>query len=306
MLEVLDLTKRYGDKNAVDGLSFTLERGCAAGFLGPNGAGKSTTMNIITGYLTPTDGSVSLCGEYVSENPRAYKKMIGYLPEAPPLYMDMTLGEYLRFVAELKGVADAEGEIERALRQTHTTDVRGRLLKNLSKGYRQRAGFAQALIGRPPLLVLDEPTIGLDPGQIVEIRALLNELKREHTILLSSHILSEVTEVCDKVILINEGRMMAFGTPEELTRTEGSTVRLRVAGGGEALRVEILRIGAVTACEVARGTDAEELLISCSGEARAEILRAAVNGGYEVYELAEARPSLEDVFMRLTSAGVSP
>lgn len=306
MLKVEGITKIYGDKCAVDGLSFSLERGCAAGFLGPNGAGKSTTMNIITGYLSATEGSVSIDGEDIEINPSAYKKKIGYLPEVPPLYLDMTLEEYLTFVAELKGVLAVKAEIEQAMEQTNTLAVRGRLIKNLSKGYRQRAGFAQALLGKPPLLVLDEPTIGLDPSQIVEIRALLNELKKQHTILLSSHILSEVTEVCDKVILINEGKMIAFGTQEELTGQDGNRVRLRTdESAKEALVKALMEIPAVTDCNTApcREVGMSDIVIDCAEEVRESILRATLGGGWPVYELAEVRPSLEDVFMKLT-AGV--
>ena len=211
MIEVTDLTKRYGDHLAVDHLSFKVEKGQIYGFLGPNGAGKSTTMNIITGYLAASGGTVTIDGHDVQQEPEEAKKCVGYLPEMPPLYLDMTVEEYLRFAAELKKVPRAErmGQVEQVMEMTRITDMRGRLIKNLSKGYRQRVGLAQALLGSPEVLILDEPSVGLDPKQIIEIRDLIRELGKSHTIILSSHILSEVSAVCDHVMIISHGRLVA-------------------------------------------------------------------------------------------------
>ena len=219
MIEVRHLTKRYGDTLAVDDLNFTIEKGRIYGFLGPNGAGKSTTMNIITGYLASTDGSVTINGHDILEDAEAAKKNIGYLPELPPLYFDMTVKEYLAFAAELKKIPKAErkNQITRVCATTKLDAVQNRLIKNLSKGYRQRVGLAQALLGSPEILILDEPTVGLDPKQILEIRDLIKELGKEHTVILSSHILSEISAVCDYVLILSHGKLVASDTLENLT-----------------------------------------------------------------------------------------
>ena len=219
MIEVRHLTKRYGDTLAVDDLNFTIEKGRIYGFLGPNGAGKSTTMNIITGYLASTDGSVTINGHDILEDAEAAKKNIGYLPELPPLYFDMTVKEYLAFAAELKKIPKAErkNQISRVSATTKLDAVQNRLIKNLSKGYRQRVGLAQALLGSPEILILDEPTVGLDPKQILEIRDLIKELGKEHTVILSSHILSEISAVCDYVLILSHGKLVASDTLENLT-----------------------------------------------------------------------------------------
>lgn len=240
MIEVTDLTKRYGDHLAVDHLSFKVEKGQIYGFLGPNGAGKSTTMNIITGYLAASGGTVTIDGHDVQQEPEEAKKCVGYLPEMPPLYLDMTVEEYLRFAAELKKVPRAErmGQVEQVMEMTRITDMRGRLIKNLSKGYRQRVGLAQALLGSPEVLILDEPSVGLDPKQIIEIRDLIRELGKSHTIILSSHILSEVSAVCDHVMIISHGRLVASDSPEGLQRLMSGTgeLKLTVKGSFEALQ----------------------------------------------------------------------
>ena len=225
MIEVENLVKRYGGHLAVDHLSFTVEKGCVCGFLGPNGAGKSTTMNMMTGYLAPTEGEVRVDGHSVTQDPAGAKACIGYLPEQPPLYVDMTVREYLEFAAGLKRIPRGEraAQLDRILEMTRTADVSGRLIRNLSKGYRQRVGLAQALIGFPHILILDEPTVGLDPKQILEIRALIRELAQEHTVILSSHILSEVQEVCDHIFIIHHGRLVAQGTPAQLERELAGT-----------------------------------------------------------------------------------
>ena len=217
MIEVKNLTKRYGTNTALNNVSFTVEEGTIVGFLGPNGAGKSTTMNIITGYLSATSGSVTVQGKNTLENPNEVKKLIGYLPELPPLYMDMTVKEYLNFMYELKGVKlDRKQHIGEICRLTKIDNVYNRLIGNLSKGYKQRVGIAQALLGNPPVLILDEPTVGLDPKQIIEIRNLIKSLGRNHTIILSSHILPEVQAVCERVIVMNNGCLVADGATDTL------------------------------------------------------------------------------------------
>lgn len=226
MIEVKEIVKQYGNHLAVDHLSFRVEKGQIYGFLGPNGAGKSTTMNIITGYLASNEGTVVINGHDILEEPEEAKKCIGYLPEQPPLYMDMTVMEYLGFAAELKGVQKSEREemINDIVAMTYLEPVKERLIKNLSKGYKQRVGLAQALIGNPEILILDEPTVGLDPKQIIEIRSLIKELSREHTVILSSHILSEVSALCDMIMIISHGKLVACDTPENLSRSmEGTT-----------------------------------------------------------------------------------
>lgn len=234
MIQIENVTKRYGNHIALDSLNFTVNKGEVLGFLGPNGAGKSTTMNIITGYLSATEGSVKVDGLDILEHPEEVKRKIGYLPELPPLYMDMTVEEYLRFVSRLKGVKkdSIEPSLERIMNLVKIAHVRKRLIKNLSKGYKQRVGLAQAIVGDPEVLILDEPTVGLDPKEIIEIRNLIKGIGKEHTIILSSHILSEVSAVCDRVLIINKGKIVATGSPEELSRklSSGSKLTLRVKG----------------------------------------------------------------------------
>lgn len=228
MITVEHLTKRYGDFTAVDDISFTIEDGHIYGFLGPNGAGKSTTMNIMTGCLAATSGEVKIDGYDIFEQARQAKQCIGYLPEIPPLYTDETPEEYLRFVAEAKGVAkkDIPGEVARVMEETRLTEMENRLIRNLSKGYRQRVGIAQALLGNPRYIILDEPTVGLDPLQIIEIRDLIRELGQKHTVILSSHILSEVQAICESVLIIAHGKLVAFDTPQNLQRTLAANNRL--------------------------------------------------------------------------------
>jgi ABC-2 type transport system ATP-binding protein len=234
LIQVENVTKRYGQRVAVDKLNFTVNRGEILGFLGPNGAGKSTTMNIITGYLSATEGSVKLDGHDILEEPHEVKKQIGYMPELPPLYMDMTVQDYLSFVCDIKGVPKSRRRenMDRSMQMLMITDVRRRLIKNLSKGYKQRVGIAQALIGTPPVLILDEPTIGLDPQQIIETRNLIRDLGKEHTIILSSHILPEVQAVCSRVLIINKGKIVASDTAENLSHglSNDNRVTVRIAG----------------------------------------------------------------------------
>jgi ABC-2 type transport system ATP-binding protein len=234
LIEIQNVTKRYGDQVALDGINFTVKKGEILGFLGPNGAGKSTTMNILTGYISATEGDVRIDGIDILKNPEAAKKKIGYLPEIPPLYLDMTVEEYLKFVHRIKKVkSDAiEPSMTRIMSLVKILDVRKRLIKNLSKGYKQRVGLAQALVGDPEVLVLDEPTVGLDPKQIIEIRNLIQQIGKTHTIILSSHILSEVSAICHRVLIINKGSIVASGTPEELSKKVNNSdkILLRVKG----------------------------------------------------------------------------
>ena len=242
MIEVENLTKKYGSHVAVDNLSFRVERGMIYGFLGPNGAGKSTTMNMMTGYIAATSGTVKINGYDILKNPEQAKKSIGYLPELPPVYPDMTVYEYLRFVAELKKVKknERQAQIEDVMKQTQIEDVKGRLIKNLSKGYKQRVGLAQAIIGYPEVIILDEPTVGLDPKQIIEIRELIRELAKKHTIILSSHILSEVSAVCDHIMIISKGKLVASDTPEGLMTLLKGGRQMKLSVLGEQSKVEEL------------------------------------------------------------------
>ena len=234
MIEIRNLVKYYGDILAVNDVTFTVQKGEILGFLGPNGAGKTTTMNILTGFLSATSGTVTVNGFDILDNPQMAKSCIGYLPENPPLYLDMTVIEYLKFVSELKGVDkdDRIKQLAEIMKLVRITDVANRLIKNLSKGYRQRVGIAQALIGNPEVLVLDEPTVGLDPKQIIEIRNLIKELGKRHTVILSSHILPEVQAVCERVVIINKGTIAAIDTPEGLSHKMAKTSRIQLSAEG--------------------------------------------------------------------------
>lgn len=226
MIEVKNLVKQYGTHLALDDLSFSVEDNEIFGFLGPNGAGKSTTMNIITGYLAPTSGTVSIDGHDIIEDPIGAKRLIGYLPELPPLYPEMTPREYLKFVAEAKGVkkVDLKAEVDRVMERTAITDVQNQLIKTLSKGYRQRVGMAESIIGSPKVIIMDEPTVGLDPVQIIEFREMIRELGKDHTVIISSHILAEISEICHKIMIIVKGRLVAIDTPENLAKMIGGDI----------------------------------------------------------------------------------
>ncbi len=307
MLEVQNLTKKYGDVAAIDKLTFNIEAGRIYGFLGPNGAGKSTTMNIITGYLAPTDGSVRIDGVDILKEPVKAKTKIGYLPEIPPVYPDMTVSEYLDFAAELKKLHKPQRltETERVMEQTHIGDVRNRLIKNLSKGYKQRVGLAQALIGEPPLIILDEPTVGLDPLQIIEIRQLISELKEKHTVILSSHILQEISAVCDHIMIISKGRLVASDTPENLARsvsTEVST-NLQLRGGEQEIRESLKDVGGISSIEVTASDEEGILSVELKakeGDIREEVFKALTASGIPVLEMHTTRQTLEDIYLRLT------
>lgn len=312
MIEVRHLSKRYGTHLAVDDLSFSIDRGVVYGFLGPNGAGKSTTMNIMTGCLGATEGEVLIDGHNVAEEPMEAKKHIGYLPELPPLYGDMTPEEYLHFVARAKGLRREESarQIETVMEKTRIADVRKRLIRNLSKGYRQRVGIAQALLGNPEVIILDEPTVGLDPAQIIEIRELIRELGKEHTLVLSSHILSEVQAVCDSILILSKGRLVACDTAENLTKLMRGceNLRLLTRAEEETVRPIVEKVDGVeslafaeedglTAVDVTpvEGQDVREALFNAFAEAKVPLL-----------ELRTEKASLEDVFLELTGGEAQP
>ena len=307
MVEVNDLVKRYGNHLAVDHLSFTVEPGQVYGFLGPNGAGKSTTMNLMTGYLGPTSGQVLVDGVSVTEDPERAKRSIGYLPELPPLYPDMGVEEYLFFCARLKRVpkGERESQVDRVMEMTDTGAVADRLIAHLSKGYKQRVGLAQALLGFPKLLILDEPTVGLDPKQILEMRTLIRQLAKDHTILLSSHILSEVQEVCDHVLIINHGKKVADGTPAQLTAMLTGASALLVTVRGEAEKAQALLEGAVPGGRVIHlagdGAESAFRVEPTPGSApRETMFRACAGADLPLLDMHYDAVSLEDVFLRLT------
>ncbi len=307
MIEVQNLTKRYGSHCAVNDISFRVEEGEILGFLGPNGAGKSTTMNILTGYLSATDGVVKINGHDILEEPNEAKASIGYLPEQPPLYLDMTVREYLDFMFDLKKCKfDRAKHIAEICKLMQIEHVYGRLIKNLSKGYRQRVGFAQALIGNPPVLILDEPTVGLDPNQIIEIRTLIKNLGKHHTVILSSHILPEVEAVCDRIVIINGGEIVADSTAAQLSDKYSSDRRLmaRIVGG-EAQVTAILNqvdgIAGVTCLGEKEPGICEYALEPAEGtDFRMGLFNALAKGGYPLVGLKSMEMSLEEIFISLT------
>ena len=309
MIEINHLVKKYGSHIAVDDLSLTVEPGKIYGFLGPNGAGKSTTMNIITGYLAATSGEVKINGFDVLKQPEEAKKCVGYLPELPPLYMDMTVKEYLDFVAELKKLEKSlrAGYVKEAMKITKTEEVSGRLIRNLSKGYRQRVGFAQAVLGYPEILILDEPTVGLDPKQIIEIRDLIKELGKKHTIILSSHILSEISAVCDHVFIISHGKLVASDSTENLSErmTGAQEIELLVKAEEDTAETAIREIVQVERCEKTESKEdgAVQLLVTAKKDAdvREAIYYTCVEHHMPILEMKAASKSLEDVFLELTS-----
>jgi ABC-2 type transport system ATP-binding protein len=307
VIEVRHLTKKYGGHVAVDDLSFSVKEGQIYGLLGPNGAGKSTTMNIVTGYLSPSSGTVLVDGHDIQEEPEAAKKCIGFLPEQPPLYTDMTVREYLAFAAELKKVPRGERstQVEKVIRRTGLGQVAVRLIRNLSKGYRQRVGIAQALLGAPKVIILDEPTVGLDPAQVIEIRRLVRELGKTHTVILSSHILSEVQAICDQVLIIANGRLVASGTPEKLSDRLSNKAVLKVTALGSWEKIEhaVSAVKGVTDAAQEK-KDGEEITFTVSVQKgmdlRAQVSRALSDAGCTVLNIAQDTKSLEDVFLQLT------
>lgn len=305
MIEVENLVKRYGGHLAVDHLSFTVEKGCVCGFLGPNGAGKSTTMNMMTGYLAPTEGEVRVDGHSVTQDPAGAKACIGYLPEQPPLYVDMTVREYLEFAAGLKRIPGGEraAQLDRILEMTRTADVSGRLIRNLSKGYRQRVGLAQAILGFPKIIILDEPTVGLDPKQVVEIRELIRHLSRGHTVIISSHILSEIRAVCDRVLIIRKGRFVVCDTPDELEErlSAGGSLELTAKAAPEQAEPLLRSVQGVVSCTLLGQTaDSARFSVRTEGDVREALFFAFAEARCPLVELRPRMASLEEVFLDLT------
>ncbi len=306
MIKVEHLTKKYGKVHALKDISFTVEEGEIVGFLGPNGAGKTTTMNIITGYLSSSSGSVSIDGCDILDNPSQAKSRIGYLPEQPPLYLNMTVNEYLNFIYELKGcLLPKEKHLSEVCELTGITKVRQRLIGNLSKGYRQRVGIAQALICNPPVLILDEPTIGLDPAQIIEIRSLIRKLGIKHTVILSSHILSEVQAICSRIIMLDHGRVVADSSTSELGRsTGGSSLRIIIEGDQKKALELLKKSRSVSSVETVsrKSSSITEFQVFCNADndVRREIFKAMSENGLIILEIHSTEPSLEDIFMSLT------
>lgn len=307
MIEVKNLVKKYGNHLAVDNLSFEIDKGQIYGFLGPNGAGKSTTMNIMTGYLGATGGQVIINGHDILKEPEEAKKCIGYLPELPPLYMDMKVEEYLRFVAELKQIAKQkrEEQIEQVMKLAKLMDVRGRLIRNLSKGYRQRVGLAQAILGFPEIIILDEPTVGLDPKQIIEIRELIRTLAEEHTVILSSHILAEVREVCDYIMIIAKGKLVASDTPENLEKRMETSEQIELIAKTTPERVqEILRsvahLGKIELQEETQEGTCARVEVLDGADVKDDIFFAFASEKCVLSSLQTKKVSLEDVFLELT------
>lgn len=309
LIEVKNLVKRYGNQMAVDHLSFTVEKGQILGFLGPNGAGKSTTMNIITGYLAATEGTVTVNGLDVFDEPEEVKKMIGYLPEFPPLYPDMTVREYLNFVADIKKVNKTEKKsmIDEIMNRTKITPMADRLIKHLSKGFKQRVGLAQAIMGYPELIILDEPTVGLDPKQIIEMRDLIKELSKEHTVILSSHIMQEVSAVCDTIMIIDRGKLVLSDKPENLSARLGATggVKLSVKGSKKTILAALKNITKITHIDehekIMDGV--VELTVHCDekDDIREAVFNEMCAANTPILEMQSNRMSLEDIFLAVTS-----
>lgn len=309
MIEVKNLVKKYGNHTAVDHLNFTIEEGHVYGFLGPNGAGKSTTMNIMTGYLGATEGEVLINGHDILKEPEEAKKQIGYLPELPPLYMEMTVHEYLEFVAELKGIAKNKREesINEVEKMVKIWEVENRLIRNLSKGYRQRVGLAQAVLGFPKIIILDEPSVGLDPKQIIEIRELIRQLAKKHTVILSSHILAEVREVCDYILIISKGKLVASDTPENLERNLGNSDLIEIetkASPDEVRRIleTVDGIRSISTKYLENGITWAQIQEKKNTDVREKVFQAFAQNHQPLLKLNPLQVSLEDVFMELTQS----
>ncbi|MFI3172530.1 MAG: ABC transporter ATP-binding protein [Eubacteriales bacterium] len=307
MIEVKNLVKKYGDHTAVNNISFTVEEGRVYGFLGPNGAGKSTTMNIMTGYMGATRGEVIVNGFNILEEPQKAKQCIGYLPELPPLYVDMTVYEYLKFVAELKKIEKSKiaDSVEEVCKLVEIMDMQGRLIKNLSKGYKQRVGLASAIIGFPDVIILDEPMVGLDPKQIIEIRELIKELSKNHTIILSSHILAEVKEICDHIIIISNGNVVASDTPENLEHMiyGQETIEIEVKEHMERVKSILTEVKGIESYTCTEKDEIITAIINSDGteEELCEILSIAfVKGEAPLRKIVTTKATLEDVFLELT------
>lgn len=308
MIEIDNLVKKYGEHVAVDHLSLTVESGKIYGFLGPNGAGKSTTMNIITGYLGATSGTVTINGHDIFKEPEEAKKCVGYLPEIPPLYADMTVLEYLNFVAELKKLQKSlrKRYVEEAMETTRILDVKNRMIRNLSKGYRQRVGFAQAILGYPEIIILDEPTVGLDPKQIIEIRDLIKKLGEKHTVILSSHILTEISAVCDHVFIISKGKLVASDSTENLLDQMSGAQEIELTVRSEADRAKALleELEYVDHADLKDAKEGSILVRAKSGnDIREEVFRLMAENHIPVLEMRTVTKSLEDVFLQITQEG---
>lgn len=308
MIEVKNLVKKYGDHLAVDDLSFTVEEGQIYGFLGPNGAGKSTTMNIMTGYIGATSGEVLINGYDILKEPELAKKSIGYLPEIPPLYTDMTVTEFLKFAAELKQIEKGKiaDSVDEVVELVQLEEVKTRLIKNLSKGYKQRVGLAQAVIGFPDIIILDEPTVGLDPKQIIEIRELIRELAKNHTVILSSHILAEVREVCDHILIISKGKLVASDTPENLEKLTDTTetITLEVEAVLEVVEQILVSLEKEMTWEISQTeTGVVKVIIKTKEEdIRKELSKALALADCQLLTLKRETATLEDIFLELTEA----
>ena len=310
LIEVKGLTKRYGKKTAVEDLSFTLEKDRIYGLLGPNGAGKSTTMNIITGYLASNSGTVLIDGYDILKEPYRAKKNIGYLPEIPPVYPDMTVREYLLFASELKGIPRKERReaVQDVMEKTKVSDVSDRLIRNLSKGYKQRTGLAQAILGYPDVIILDEPTVGLDPKQIMEMRELIRSLKDGRTIVLSSHILQEISAVCDHIMIISNGRLVASDTAENISRSirGRSRIELTVRGSAEDAKALLAGMDGIEGLEDSEGSKegTADLVISCATDTdlREQVFFAFAGASVPILEMRSVSDSLEDVYLTLTES----
>jgi ABC-2 type transport system ATP-binding protein len=301
MIEVEGLTKDYGKRRAIENLSFSAEKGEILGFLGPNGAGKTTTMRILSGYMPPSSGTARIGGYDIIQNSIDVRRIVGYLPETVPLYNDMTVFSYLKYMADLRHLVDSDGKVEEVLERVHMEDRADGYIANLSKGMRQRIGLAQALLHSPEVLILDEPTIGLDPGQIIEVRNLIKEIGKEKTVLLSTHILSEAQQVCDRVLIINNGRIVVEDSPEHLQMrlTGAQHVMLRVTKNVDELLPSINKINGVEAVKKI-SEDTLEINVSPAIDARPDIARTTLKKGYDLLELRAINLSLEDIFLELT------
>jgi len=310
LIQIENVTKRYGDQVALDGISFTVHKGEILAFLGPNGAGKSTAMNILTGYISSTEGNVRIDGIDMLKNPEEAKKKIGYLPEIPPLYLDMTVEEYLKFVHRIKKVKSKsiEASMIKIMSLVKILDIRKRLIKNLSKGYKQRVGLAQALVGDPEVLVLDEPTVGLDPKQIIEIRNLIQQIGKKHTIILSSHILSEVSAICHRVLIINKGKIVASGTPEELWKKVNSSnkVLLRVKGSKQDIYKKIKEMESVKLVneQGVHEPGTVDLLVEAKSDIdiREELFHSMSRAGFVILMMKGKDINLEEIFLEVTAS----
>lgn len=307
MIEIKNLTKKYGQIYALDDISFSVKKGEIMGFLGPNGAGKSTTMNILTGYIPYTEGSVKVGGYEIMENPAEVKKQIGFLPELPPLYQDMTVSEYMHFICDIKDVPlkNRKAQLDDIYYLVKIGDIRGRMIKNLSKGYRQRVGVAQALVGNPPVLVLDEPTVGLDPTQIVEIRKLISALRHDHTIILSTHILSEVSAVCSSVVMINRGKIVARGSVSDFTASEGTVNKfmITVVGNKNSIQKVISDVNGVRNVSFVRiDKDASIFMVDSGREdIRRPLFNELSHNSMPIIELKPVGRSLEEIFIDIVT-----